>query len=249
MTEKEACRIARIEKLDLKFSRHAWAFAAERRAEINSYFAKACEAKPLWNGRVLLLGEHEIAGDTLRGTYFEADFASFFAWRDWGFPDPSVRDCFAATALQGADGGFVLGVMGAQTANAGKIYFPSGTPDPGDRVGERVDLEKSARRELLEETGIAAEDCDIAPGWFAVFDRSYIAMIKPMRSRQRSDALQARIRDYLARSHAPELADVEIMRGASDLTPRMMAAMPPYVPVFLRYVWSGMSGGDTMQRL
>ena len=54
------------------------------------------------------------------------------AWRDWGFPDRAVRNCFSAGAIRASDGAFVLGVMGAQTANAGKIYFPAGTPDPSD---------------------------------------------------------------------------------------------------------------------
>ena len=84
--------------------------------------------------------------------------ASFIAWRDWGFPDRAVRNCFAAGAIRASDGAFVLGVMGPQTANAGKIYFPAGTPDPGDVVGQEVDLAGSVRREIAEETGLGPGD-------------------------------------------------------------------------------------------
>ena len=84
----------------------------------------------------------------LSGAYSEADFASFVAWRDWGFPDTSVRNCFPMAALRSSDGAFLLGVMGAHTANAGHIYFAAGTPDPNDIVGDTVDLEGGVMREL-----------------------------------------------------------------------------------------------------
>src|SRR6185437_10809640 len=111
----------------------SWPFAVERRAEIDAHFAMLRRDKPaLFNGRVLVQHSHEIAGAALRGEYLETDFASFIAWRDWGFPDTTMRNCFGLGALRGSDGGFLLGVMGAHTANAGRIYFPGGTPDPSD---------------------------------------------------------------------------------------------------------------------
>ena len=82
----------------------------------------------MWNGRVLLLRRGEIAGGVLSGAYSEVDFASFIAWRDWGFPDKSVRNCFAMAALRSADGAFLLGEMGAHTATAGQIYFRPARP-------------------------------------------------------------------------------------------------------------------------
>ena len=79
--------IHRVTSLDLPVESWSWPFAAARRAEIDAHFAQAQRDNPqLWNGRVLL-GRHPVfAGSHLTAGYFETDFASFLAWRDWGFP-------------------------------------------------------------------------------------------------------------------------------------------------------------------
>jgi hypothetical protein len=165
-----ALSIAAVKSLELRFAPVRWAFAEERRAEIDAHFAVLRRERPaLWNGRVLLLHQWSLADGVFRGTYLETDFASFLAWRDWDFPDPAVRNSFSMGALQAADGPFLLGVMGAHTANAGKVYFPCGTPDPEDIAGDRVDLDGSARRELAEETGLEASGLEAEPGWTTVF--------------------------------------------------------------------------------
>ena len=91
-------------------------------------------------------------------SYFETDFASFLAWRDWGFPDSDVFNGFGMGALRCADGAFVMGEMGHHTANAGRIYFPSGTPDLDDLSGDTVDIAGSVAREVEEETGLTPAD-------------------------------------------------------------------------------------------
>ncbi len=213
--------IRRIEQLDLRFELKSWPFAQERREDIDAHFRTLQQDKPLWNGRVLLMFEHAIESDVLRGAYLETDFASFIAWRDWGFPDKTMRNCFAPAVLQGSDGAYVLGVMGEHTANAGQIYFPCGTPDPDDVRDGRVDLDSSAKRELLEETGIPADELDIDAGWYAVFAGPRIALMKPMRARVTADALRQRIRSHIARESEPELADAHIVRGVADFDSRI----------------------------
>src|SRR4029078_11283403 len=100
---------------------------------IDAHFEKLRREKPeIWNGKVLLLRRGEIANGMLSGTYLKTDFASFIAWRDWGFPDKSVRNCFPMAALRSADGAFLLGLMGAHTATAGHMCFPAGRTDPDD---------------------------------------------------------------------------------------------------------------------
>ena len=94
----------------------------------------------------------------LEGAFLQTDFASFLAWRDWGFPEAGVTNCFSMGALRTSDGAWLMGVMAPHTAGAGKIYFPAGTPDPGDIVDGRVDLAGSVIREVAEETGLGADD-------------------------------------------------------------------------------------------
>ena len=87
-------------------------------------------------------------------------------------------------ALRAADGAFLLGRMAKHTANAGKVYFPSGTPDPNDvRDGGIVDLDGSVRRELLEETGLISTDAKPG-GWHAVLAGARVALIARWKRRR-----------------------------------------------------------------
>jgi len=227
--------VIRLDTLDLSLSDYDWAFARERRDEIAAHFKAAQQQKPaLWNGRVLLMHRREIVGATLRGAYFETDFANFMALRDFGFPDLSVANGFALGVLQGSDGGYVLGVMGDHTMNAGKVYFPGGTPDPHDIVGDRVDLDASVRREVQEETGLAPSCFDIDPGWTCLPGTSLIALLKTMRTRDTAEQLAARIMDHITSEQEPELAGVKIVRGLSDMSDKM----PAFVQTFFRSVYA-----------
>jgi hypothetical protein len=229
----EICAVA-VERLDLRFAPWPWLFSEQRRADIETHFAALkCKRPSLWNGPVMLMHEWTLDHGLFKGEYFETDFASLIAWRDWDFPDDSVRNCFAQAALRSADGAFLLGVMSPHTANAGKIYFPSGTPDPHDIRGTVVDLDGSVMRELAEETGLGA--CDVEPdqGWHAVFAGPRIAMMKVLRCAEPATTVRARILAYLARQAAPELADVRVVRGPSDFDPHM----PPFITAFLRDMW------------
>jgi 8-oxo-dGTP pyrophosphatase MutT (NUDIX family) len=224
-----------LERLELAYTPQPWRFADERRAEIDRHFATLRQATPaLWNGRMLLLREHAIGGKVFRGSFLETDFASFVAWRDWGFPDAGVLNCFAMGALRAGDGAYLLGVMGRQTVNAGKIYFPAGVPDRDDIVGDRVDLARNVRREMAEETGLGPDDYQAEDRWVCVRTGLRLAMMKPLYVPETAERLRGRILAHLAREPEPELADIRIVRNAADLDERM----PPFVIAFLNEMWS-----------
>jgi 8-oxo-dGTP pyrophosphatase MutT (NUDIX family) len=227
--------VVALDELKMSFAPQPWPFAVERRAEIDAYFAKLQREKPaLWNGRVLMMHRHTITEGTLVGDFLETDFASMLAWRAFDFPDKTIKVCFPMSALHAADGAFLLGLMGAHTANAGQLYFPTGTPDPDDVRGDKIDFEGSLLRELAEETGLGPADITVAPGWHALLAGSRMPLIKLLHASEPAASVRARILAHLARDEEPELADIVIVRGPADLDPRM----PPFVVAFLNAFWS-----------
>jgi 8-oxo-dGTP pyrophosphatase MutT (NUDIX family) len=226
------CRVVirRIRTLDFSVQNWSWPFALTRHAEIDLHFAQKQQAKPeIWNGRVLLARNAVFAGDSLTASYFETDFASLLAWRDWDFPDKNVFNGFGMGALLSRDGAFALGEMGQHTANAGRIYFPSGTPDPSDVKSGALDIAGSVTRELEEETGLTPAEYQSDQDWHCVFTGSALAMIRILRVDLPGEELRSKIEANLAQQHHPELAGIRLVRTRSDFT----AAMPDFVIAFL----------------
>ncbi|MFK4650310.1 hypothetical protein ABIF97_000244 [Bradyrhizobium japonicum] len=222
--------IHRVTTLDLAVRPIAWPFAEERRAEIAAHFAEKQRERPkMWNGRVLLGRDAVFTDGHLAATYFETDFASFLAWRDWGFPDKAVFNGFGMGALRASDGTFIMGEMAQHTANAGRIYFPSGTPDLDDVSDGALDIPGSVIRELGEETGLTAADYRAQPDWHCVVTGPSIAMIQIINLDMPGDVARARIEANLAREAEPELSAIHLVRGMSDLTP----TMPRFVTAFI----------------
>ncbi|SCB44423.1 hypothetical protein GA0061099_1007524 [Bradyrhizobium yuanmingense] len=222
--------IHRVATLDLAVRPIVWPFAEERRAEIAAHFAEKQRERPkIWNGRILLGRDAVFSDGYLRATYFETDFASFLAWRDWAFPDKAVFNGFGMGALRASDGTFIMGEMAPHTANAGRIYFPSGTPDLDDVRDGALDIPGSVVRELGEETGLTAADYRIQPGWHCVVTGPTIAMLQVINLDMPGDAARARIEANLAREIEPELSAIHLVRGTSDLRP----SMPRFVTAFV----------------
>ena len=222
--------IHRVTSLALDVEPWSWPFAENRRADIDAHFAQKQHEKPqIWNGRVLLGRNPVFKAGRFSASYFETDFASFLAWRDWGFPDKGVFNGFGMGALRCADGAFVLGEMAEHTSNAGRIYFPSGTPDLDDIRDGAVDISGSVAREVEEETGLTPAQYRGAADWHCVHTGPAVAMIRLLQVDMPGGALRDRIEANLASQRQPELAAIHLVREIGDLT----AAMPRFVTVFI----------------
>lgn len=201
-------------------------FDAEDAAAIAAHWRDAASENPkLFDGRVLLSTGVAVEDGRLSADYAETGFSTFLWWRAKGFPERGVRNVFGAAAVVSRDGAVLLGRMAAHTANAGKVYFPAGTPDLGDIVGDAVDIEGSIARELAEETGLAAPLVRPTATRIAVFAGPLVACVRRFDCDLSAAELAARAAAHLAADAEPELDGVVLARSASDLT----GASPGYV--------------------
>jgi 8-oxo-dGTP pyrophosphatase MutT (NUDIX family) len=225
--------VQQIEQLEFTFAPWSWPFVENRRAEIDEFFRREREKNPaLWNGRLLLLRNAAITRKSISGSFFETDYASLLAGLAWGTMGDTVKACFPAAAVFASDGGFIVGEMAEHTRNAGQLLFPSGSVEHSDVVGDRVDFFGTLCRELIEETGLAADTLESDSGWYAVMIGPRLPLIKIMRSRQPAETLKRRISKNLATQWRPELREISIVRGPSDFSDRM----PLWVAAFFRHV-------------
>jgi 8-oxo-dGTP pyrophosphatase MutT (NUDIX family) len=227
--------VHRVTTLDLAFAPRRWPFADDRRAEIDAHFAARQREKAIWNGRVLVARDPVLTGPRFCASYFETDFASYLAWRDWGFPDRNVFSAPGIGALRCSDGAFILGEMSGHTANAGRIYFPAGTPDTGDIRDGAVDIASNIAREVEEETGLTPADYRASPHWDCVVGEGIIALIRLLNVDLTGEQLRARIVAHLAVQEQPELCAIHLVRDAGDIT----AAMPRFVAAFVEAQMNG----------
>ncbi len=236
----EAPGIDDIDEIVFNIEMRAWPFAINQGAAIDRHWEKLCGANShLFNGRVFLNFERRVEAlgqrRLLRGTASAVDFKAFLAWRDFGFPDSGVRNCFAMAALLSADGAFMLGRMSEKTANAGMIYFPAGTPDLSDVKDGALDLAGSVARELKEETGIGADEVSFAPEWTVVFEGPRIACMKITRSGLAASEINARFEEFRARQAEPELDALHPVFSVGDLNEERM---PGFTLRYLRHALS-----------
>ncbi len=227
--------IAEVDDTEFRVEPWSWEFAAAQRPAIDRYFSEMQRQRShVWNGRVMLLRHYEIHGRMLRGSCFETDYASFVAWRDWNFPDPSAFNIFPVTALRGADGAFVVGEMAPWTAAAGVICFPGGTPDRDDlRTGGVLDIAASQRRELIEETGLDPDELNPEPGWTVVRERGFFGLLKRVRPQLTAEEIKARILRHLASDPNREFSEIRILREPADFDSRMF----DYLRVYMQSEW------------
>ena len=210
-----------------------WTFPRDEAARIETHWARQCAQKPgLFDGRVLLARDLEVRGDTLTGAAFETGYKSFLSWRDFGFPGKRVVNLFAMPALRSSDGAFMLGRMSQGTANAGKLYFPAGTPEPSD-AGPDGSFEADANilRELEEETGLTSADVTLDSTWTILFAGPMVACMKVARSTLPAGDLQRRVAAFIATQRAPELDGLHAVRSGDALDD---ARMPPFMQYYLK---------------
>lgn len=240
MSEPEDGAVIHLTEIDATLGAHDWAFAREQRAEIDAFWARRQAGAPaMFDGRVLLQHEGQIEGSVFRARYFETAYSSFLAWLQMGVPGRMPRNGFAMAALTASDGAFLLGKMGENTANAGKVYFAAGTPDLGDVTPDgRVDLAGSVTRELMEETGLRLDEVRVGTGWTGVFAEKRVAFMREVAIDMPAEAARLLILERMKTLHEEELSDIVIIRSMADCAAHNM---PSFMTDYLAYVFEGES--------
>jgi 8-oxo-dGTP pyrophosphatase MutT (NUDIX family) len=228
--------ITRVPKVEARYEPMEWAWAKQNQEQIRANWQRRLANTPqMFNGRVLLLRHVELTPDLCRNTYFEVDYADLIGWIDMGHPDRSIANGFAMGALRGSDGAFICGVMDGHTANAGRVYFPAGTPDRSDLKPDRsVNLAASLTRELFEETGLSEGDYHVEDEWIIVQRWPSVALMRLVTLPVPAEEGAEKIRATIAKQDPPELSDVRIIRGPDDIDPQ---TMPLYLQSFFRWTF------------
>lgn len=214
-------QIAPLNRIDIRLVPGAWPLPDEMRGAVPVFWARALAANPhLWDGRILGLsalgGGPMVIDGALVAEAREDAYSAFMCWRDRGFPDIGVVHAFAWALIVSADGAIVYGRMGAETANAGRVYPPGGSLEPRDvRPDGGVDVPRAIKLELAEETGLDAAEA--RPGMLvAVLDGPRLSVGQVLHFPQDADALVARIRANLRSQEHRELDDVVAIRTRAD---------------------------------
>ncbi len=231
-----------IASLDLWLGPGKWAFAQDERTRIKEHWRKLADQNPrIWNGDVLICSTTSLANKVLSGRFIKTDYASFVAWRDWGWPDKTVSNCFGSAAVLSSDGALLYGRMADHTLNSGKLYPPGGSLEMQDvRPDGRVDVMGSIIRELEEETGLKASDAEKGE-LLAIYEGPRLSVAQVFRFAARAEVLAGEVRRYLPSAHEDELSDIEIVRSTSQID----STTPAYALALARYLINRPSRKDT----
>jgi len=146
--------IVPITDIDIRLLPGAWPVPEFLRAQVPAIWARLLAANPhLWDGRILGVSGPDgrppvVINGVLRGVAHEDRYSAFLAWRELGFPEVGVRNLFGSAIIVSADGAILLGEMGTDTANAGRITVsldivpdednPHGLLSASDEAGEQL---------------------------------------------------------------------------------------------------------------
>ena len=97
--------------------------------------------------------EAGVADDAFQARYHRTRFATMMHWKA-DARNAKPWHIFAVGVIVSGDNKLIAGRMAASTSAAGRIYFPAGSFDEEDVVGDFIDIDGNMHREVEEETGV-----------------------------------------------------------------------------------------------
>lgn len=238
MTEEEY-RIVRVDRCRLKAVPGIWAFAVDHRDAILAHWHRRRRDNPgFFNGTIYALCDFELKDGVFDGRLLAVDFMSFLYWKDSGYRDGAIRDCFGSALIRSADGHVLLGRQRAGNLNAGLSYLPGGFIDLRDADDSGVvGIAASVAREAAEETGLGADVLTRRPGYILTFAGPMVSIAVEFVSSLTSDDLLARVRDHISSDPGSELEDAVLVARLQDLEG---LSVPLYAKALIPRVLSGL---------
>jgi 8-oxo-dGTP pyrophosphatase MutT (NUDIX family) len=227
--------VTTVDACDLHVGAERWQFADDCRAQISEHWrVRSAENPKFFNGTVFVLIAGVIEGNRFRGQLAQTDFASYLYWRESGFSDPAVRDCFGTAVIRAADGGVLLARQREGHINTGLSYLPGGFIDVRDTTeGQVIDVGASILREITEETGLGTSDLAVQPGLLVSCAGPLVSLATVYQSELDAADLARAIDAYIAADADGELEGVEFVQDLSSIDP---ARVPPYARQLLQRV-------------
>ena len=224
-------RLQPVNRVALTLVDGSWPFAEAKRQEIAEHWAQMTAQNPtLFNGNILLMVRGGLADGLFQADLIEVDYASFITWRDWGWCDETVHDCYGSAIVVSCDGALVMGRMGGHTVNAGKVYPPGGSLTREDLLcpeGLWILQPPSPGSWMRKPALMRLKPRPAAFTWPPLTNA--LPSAKSCALPTDAEALAARTNAHIAAEELPELSEAVIIRRMDELDPDMM---PPHARAF-----------------
>jgi 8-oxo-dGTP pyrophosphatase MutT (NUDIX family) len=224
--------VTKLSSCALRVSSARWSFAHENAEAIDAHWAEAKRSNPnYFNGVVYLVDDVAISDGALQASLLKTEFKSYLYWRANGFPPAGVLDGFGSALIRSDDGHIMLGRQRAGNVNGGQAYAPAGFIDGQDVDAEGlIHIERSALREVAEETGIDAGAITKDDGFYLTRSGPQLSMAVPLRARMTTAEFVSRAEQHIRASHNSELDAIIPVAGLHDVE---NLPMPRYMRVLL----------------
>jgi len=208
--------------LRLEQGRHPLEIEAKDR--IDEEWQGRIAANPrLFDGDVVLATRLHIDGGRLEGVCRPIRYAGllhFLGLDESEALATGYHHIYCWAAVVSGDGRALMGRMAAHTANAGRIFFPSGSLEEADFPGGMADIDGNMARELREETGLLLADATAEPHYLLARSARTAALMRVYRFRQSAAELVREAGAFIAGGKDDEL-DAVFAFGPGEIHPAM----------------------------
>ncbi len=199
--------VHRIQRCSIRCGTETWPFACREGDAIRRHWNWRSENNPkFFNGRVYVMTSGALREDCLEGGLAATDFAASLYWRETGYRDQAVVDCFGSAILLGSDGTLIYGRQTPGNINSGMLYPPGGFIDRRDFDScGTVDFDGSIAREVAEEMRLDPGTLDRDSGYLVTKDGPLLSVGIIYRLGVPGREFCAQVKAMLASEAAPEL--------------------------------------------